>query len=44
MPWRETAPVEERDRFIDDYLLGFCTIRCCAYAVSRKTGFTWLGR
>jgi len=46
MPWRETAPVEERDRFIDDYLLGLYTMTelCARYAVSRKTGYKWVGR
>jgi putative transposase len=46
MPWRETAPVEERDRFIDDYLLGLylMTELCARYAVSRKTGYKWVGR
>jgi transposase InsO family protein len=46
MPWRETAPVEERDRFIDDYLLGLYTMTelCARYAVSRKTGYKWVAR
>ena len=26
MPWKETGPVLERTRFIDDYLSGFYTI------------------
>ena len=26
MPWKETGPVLERKRFIDDYLSGFYTI------------------
>ncbi|MBM3276346.1 MAG: transposase, partial [Candidatus Sericytochromatia bacterium] len=46
MPWRETAPVEQRDRFIDDDLLGFYTMTelCARYAVSRKTGSKWVDR
>lgn len=26
MPWQETAPVEQRERFIDDYHLGLYTM------------------
>jgi putative transposase len=46
MPWPETSPVEERDRFIDDHQLGLYTMTelCARYAVSRKTGYKWLGR
>jgi transposase len=46
MPWRETAPVEERDRFSDDHLLKLYTMSelCARYAVSRKTGYKWVGR
>lgn len=46
MPWLETRPVEERERFIDDYRLGLydMTELCERYAVSRKTGYKWLAR
>jgi putative transposase len=46
MPWLETAPVEQRERFIDDHQLGFYTMieLCARYAVSRKTGYKWLAR
>lgn len=46
MPWLETLPVEERERFIDDYRLGLyeMTELCARYAVSRKTGYKWLAR
>lgn len=46
MPWKETAPVFERVRFIDDYLSGFYTISELAsmYEVSRKTLYKWLAR
>ena len=46
MPWLETVPVEERERFIDDYRLGLYTMTelCARYAVSRKTGYKWLDR
>ena len=46
MPWLETIPVEERERFIDDHHLGLydMTELCARYAVSRKTGYKWLAR
>lgn len=46
MPWLKVAPVEERDRFIDDYLLRLYTMTelCARYAVSRKTGYKWIAR
>jgi len=46
MPWLEVAPVEERERFIDDYLLRLYTMTelCARYAVSRKTGYKWIAR
>ena len=46
MPWQETSPVEERERFIDDYRLGLYTMTelSARYAVSRKTGYKWVAR
>ncbi len=46
MPWLETAPMEQRERFIDDHQRGlYDMIELCArYAVSRKTGCNWLAR
>ena len=46
MPWLETVPVEERERFIADDRLGLYTRTelCARYQVSRKTGYKWLGR
>ncbi len=46
MPWLETAPMEQRERFIDDHRLGLydMTELCARYAVSRKTGYKWLAR
>lgn len=46
MPWPETSPVEERERFIDDHQLGRYTMTelCERYAVSRKTGYKWIAR
>ncbi len=46
MPWLETAPMEQRERFIDDHRRGLYTMieLCARYAVSRKTGYKWLDR
>ena len=46
MPWKETGPVLERTRFIEDYLSGFFTITELAarYHVSRRTLHKWLAR
>lgn len=46
MPWKETSPVEERERFIKDLRRGLYTVQelCARYGVSRKTGYKWMGR
>lgn len=46
MPWRETCVMEERMKFVCEYLNGAGSISslCRAYGVSRKTGYKWLGR
>lgn len=46
MPWKETGPMLERARFIEDYLSGFYSITELAsrYGVSRRTLHKWLGR
>jgi transposase InsO family protein len=46
MPWKETGPVLERSRFIDDYLSGLYTISELAarYGVSRRVLHKWLAR
>jgi putative transposase len=46
MPWLETSPVEQRERFIRDHRAGLymMTELCARYAVSRKTGYKWLER
>lgn len=46
MPWLETAPMEQRERFIADRLRApySMTELCARYGVSRKTGYKWLGR
>jgi putative transposase len=46
MPWKETAPVDERADFIADHRDGlYSTSELCArYGISRKTGYKWLNR
>jgi transposase-like protein len=47
MPWKETCPMEERKRFIEDWLAGGnenVAGLCRVYAISRKTGYKWLER
>jgi putative transposase len=46
MPWMETAPVEQRERFIRDHRLELYAMAelCGRYGISRKTGYKWLAR
>ena len=46
MPWMETAPVEERIRFVEDALSDRFTMSelCARYGVSRRVGYKWLAR
>src|SRR5436190_16937152 len=46
MPWLETAPMNERERFIADFRLDLYTMTelCARYNVARKTGYKWLDR
>jgi transposase len=46
MPWLETAPMEQRERFIRDERLALYTMTdlCERYGISRKTGYKWLER
>ncbi len=46
MPWLETAPVEERIRFVDDALSDRFTMSelCARYGISRRIGYKWLAR
>ena len=46
MPWLETAPVDQRERFISEYQHGLydMTELCVRYSISRKTGYKWLER
>lgn len=46
MPWMETSPVEQRERFIRDHRLELYAMSelCARYGISRKTGYKWLAR
>jgi putative transposase len=46
MPWLETAPMEQRERFIRDDRLALYTMTelCERYGISRKTGYKWCAR
>ena len=46
MPWLETSPVQQRERFIRDHRLELYTTAelCTRYGISRKTGYKWLAR
>jgi putative transposase len=46
MPWLETSPVEQRERFIADHRRGLYPMieLCTRYGISRKTGYKWLER
>ena len=46
MPWLETAPMEQCERFIADHRrsLYSMTELCARYGISRKTGYKWLDR
>jgi putative transposase len=46
MPWRETAPMDQRTQFIADHLRDSLSITelCALYGVSRKTGYKWIDR
>jgi putative transposase len=46
MPWMETAPMNERMRFVTDCERGLYSMMelCERYGVSRKTGYKWLAR
>ena len=46
MPWKETSAMDERVRFIGDWLSGEYGKGelCGAYGISRPTGDKWLGR
>jgi hypothetical protein len=46
MPWQETDPVDQRERFITDHRRGLYSMPelCARYGVSRQTGYKWLAR
>ena len=46
MPWGETCAMDQRLQFVADAIAGDATITelCGRYAISRKTGYKWLGR
>ena len=46
MPWTETAPMNERMRFVTDWERDLYSMveLCERYGVSRKTGYKWLAR
>ena len=46
MPWLETAPVEQRERFIGDVDAGLYSMTelCERYGISRTSGYKWVAR
>ena len=46
MPWLETAPMDQRERFIADVRAGLYSMTelCERYGISRKSGYKWLER
>jgi putative transposase len=46
MPWQERCAIYQRRLFVGDYLTGLWTMTqlCEQFAISRKTGYKWLGR
>ena len=46
MPWKETCAMNERIRFILEYLGGEYTVSdlCRSYGISRKTAYKWIHR
>ena len=46
MPWRSVKPMEEKIRFIGDYLSGVFNFKelCERYGISRKVGYKWVDR
>jgi hypothetical protein len=46
MPWLETDPMEQRERFLTDHRRALYSMAelCARYGISRKTGYKWLER
>ncbi|MFC7420682.1 helix-turn-helix domain-containing protein, partial [Iodobacter arcticus] len=46
MPWNEVKPMDEKVKFIAEYLRGDLAFKtlCLLYGISRKTGYKWVQR
>ena len=46
MPWHETEPMKERQRFIAQYLSKVYSVSelCARFGISRKTAYKWIAR
>ena len=46
MPWRETRPVDERKKFVEDYRSRVWSMSelCARFSISRPTGYKWVQR
>lgn len=46
MPWQEVRPMDQKIRFISDYLNEYFTFTelCTRFGISRKTGYKWVSR
>jgi len=46
MPWQKVSPVDLRFEFNQAYATGLFSMTelCDQYGISRKTGYTWVGR
>jgi putative transposase len=46
MPWREVKPMDQKIRFISDFLNGYFNIAelCIRFGISRTTGYKWINR
>lgn len=46
MPWKEVKPMDQKIRFISDFLNGYFSIAelCLRFGISRTTGYKWINR
>jgi putative transposase len=46
LPWKESSPVTERERFIDEYMRKEHSVAelCRRFGISRKTAYKWISR
>jgi transposase-like protein len=46
MPWQEVRPMDQKIRFISDYLIDYFSFAelCSRFGISRKTGYKWVNR